>query len=180
MLCIGAGVLASPAVQAQPSYTVSAGQLQQAVAARFPQRYPVGGLLALNIQAPSLRLIPATNRLGAAMAVDATGPALDRSYMGTFDVDFLLRYEASDMSIRATQLRVNTLRLSGLPPEVSMLLGAYGASLAEQTLLEVVVHRLEKKDLAMADLLGLEPGKITVTDQGVVVGFVNKPVGRGG
>lgn len=80
------------------------------------------------------------------------------------------------MSVRATQLRVNTLRLSGLQPEVSMLLGAYGASLAEQTLLKVVVHRFEKKDLAMADLLGLEPGKITVTDQGVVIGFVNKPI----
>lgn len=57
-----------------------------------------------------------------------------------------------------------------------MLLGASNASLAEQTLLEVVVHRLKKKDLAMADLLRLEPGKITMTDQGVMIGFVNKPV----
>lgn len=171
----GAACSAAPGAHGQPSYKVSAEQLQQAVAQRFPMQYPVGGLLDLKVQAPRLRLLPELNRLGAEMVVDAAGPALRNSYTGSFDVDFALRYEASDQSIRAHQLRVNSLRLSGLPPGPSALIEAYGPSLAEQTLQEVVVHRLRPQDLALADGLGLQPGSITVTAEGLVIGFVTKP-----
>ena len=170
----GAASSAPPDARAQPSYTVSSEQLQQAVAQRFPMRYPVGGLLDLTLQAPRLRLLPELNRLGTEMVVDATGPALARSSSGTFDVDFALRYEASDQSIRAHKLRVNSLRLSGLPPGPSALLETYGPAIAGQTLQEVLVHRLRPKDLMLADGLGLEPGTITVTAKGLVIGFVAK------
>ena len=110
---------ASPDGRNQPGYTVSAEQLQQAVAKRFPLRYPLGGLIDLNVLAPRLRLLPEVNRLGTDMIVEAAGPALRRSYAGAFDLDFALRYEASDRTVRAHQLRVNSLRfptsLQGLP-----------------------------------------------------------------
>jgi hypothetical protein len=173
-LLVAAGLGAAPA-QAQPNYTVSAAQLQQAVAQRFPMQYPLGGLVDLGLQAPVLRLMPEVNRLGATMAVDAGGPALGQRYTGNFDVDFALRYEASDKSIRAHQLHFNSLRLAGLPSGPSALIGAYGNSLAQQALLEVVVHHLRPQDLVLADTLGLEPGTLTVTDKGLVIGFVNKP-----
>jgi hypothetical protein len=166
--------LATAAVQAQPSYTVTTAQLQQAVAEKFPMRYPVGGLLELTLQPPKLRLLPEQNRLGTQMAVDAGGPALSRSTTGNFDVDFALRYEASDQSIRAHKLKVNSLSLSGMPPGPAALLQAYGPSLAEQSLLEVVLHKLAPKDLMLADGLGMEPGAITVTARGLVIGFVPK------
>lgn len=173
----GAGLLAWPAVRAQPSYKVSADQLQEAVAQRFPRRYAVGnGLLDLTLQTPRLRLLPELNRLGTEMVVDAAGPALARSSAGTFDVDFALRYEASDQSIRAHQIRFNSLRLSGLPPGPAALLEVYGPALAGQTLQEVVVHKLRPQDLMLADGLGLEPGAITVTAKGLVIAFVAKPV----
>ena len=177
MACIGfggAGLLTLPGAHAQPGYSVSAEQLQEAVGRRFPMHYPMGGLLDLTMQAPRLRLLPEQNRLGAEMVVEAAGPALARSSTGTFDVDFALRYEASDQSIRAHQLRVNSLRLSGLPPGPSALLEVYGPALAGQTLQEVVVHRLKAQDLALADDLGLEPGAITVTAKGLLIGFVAK------
>ncbi|MDB5930479.1 MAG: putative transrane protein [Polaromonas sp.] len=159
----------------QPSYTVSAEQLQQAVARRFPLRYPVGGLIDLNVQAPRLRLLPALNRLGAELAVQAAGPALRRSYSGAFDLDFGLRYEASDQTLRAHQLRVNALRFPDLPPGPAELLGSYGPALAEQALQDVVLHQLQPQDLALPEAMGLQPGSITVTPKGLVIGFVNKP-----
>jgi hypothetical protein len=172
----GAACLALPAAHAaQPSYTVSADQLQQAVAKRFPLRYPVGGLLDLNVLAPRLRLLPELNRLGTEMVVQAAGPALGRSYTGAFDLDFGLRYEASDQTIRAQQLRVNSLRFADLPEGTAELLSAYGPALAEQTLQGVVLHTLRAQDLALSDVMGLQPGTITVTPTGLVIGFVNKP-----
>ncbi|MDP3709213.1 MAG: DUF1439 domain-containing protein [Polaromonas sp.] len=176
-LALGGAARASPDARGQPGgYTVSADQLQRAVAERFPLRYPLGGLLALDVQAPRLRLLPALNRLGTEMLVQATGPALGRSYTGAFDLDFGLRYEASDRSIRAHQLRVNSLRFADLPPGPSALLDAYGPALAEQTLHEVVLHRLRPQDLALPDGLGLQPDSITVTPQGLLIGFVAKPL----
>jgi hypothetical protein len=157
-----------------PRYTLSIAQLESAVAGRFPRRYPVAGLIDLDLQAPRLRLLPAQNRLGATMAVLASGPALRHGYTGEFDVDFGLRYEPADRTVRATGLRVNALRLDGLQPRAAELLQAYGAQLAGQSLSDVVLHQLREKDLALADGLGLQPGSITVTGQGLVVGFVPK------
>jgi len=175
-MALGGAALASPDTRGQPGYTVSADQLQRAVAERFPLRYPLGGLLDLSVQAPRLRLLPALNRLGTEMAVQAAGLALGRSYAGAFDLDFGLRYEASDRSIRAHQLRVNSLRFSDLPPGPSELLAAYGPALAEQTLRDVVLHQLRPQDLTLPDGLGLQPDSITVTPQGLLIGFVAKPL----
>lgn len=165
---------ALPGAQALPGYTVSAGQLQQVVAQRFPLRYPVAGLFDLDLQAPHLRLLPEQNRLSAEMTVEATGPALRHRHSGTFEVDFALRYEASDRTLRAHQLRFRHLHFPDLQPAVSELLNIYGPALAEQSLLEVVLHQLRPQDLALADGLGLQPGNITVTEQGLVIGFVVK------
>ncbi len=159
---------------AAPHYTVSAEQLQRAVAERFPLRYPVPGLLNLDVQVPLLRLLPALNRLGAEMAVQAAGPALQRSHQGTLALDFALRYEASDRTVRAHHLRFQRLQFPTLQPGVVALLNTYGPALAEQTLLEVVLHQLRPQDLALADVIGMQPDSITVTDAGLVIGFVRK------
>ncbi len=159
---------------AQPSYKVSDAQLQQALAKRFPRRYPMGGLLELEAQVPRLRFLPERNRLGVELPMLAAGPALRRSYNGTFDVDFALRFDASDLSIRAHQLRVNALQFEGLPPQTSALLAAYGPSLAEQSLQDVLLHQLKPQDLALPDGMGLQPGSINVLAQGLVIEFVSK------
>jgi hypothetical protein len=178
-LALGAAACAAalPSAYAQPSYKVSAAQLQKAVTERFPRTYPLGGLLDVTVLAPQLRLLPDLNRLGTGMMVQAAGPALQRSYTGVFDIDFALRYEASDLSIRAHRLRVNSFHLEGLPPGQSALLGMYGPALAEQALQDVVLHQLSPQDLALPDGMGLQPGSITVTQQGLVIGFVPRQPG---
>jgi hypothetical protein len=172
----GAAWLALFAAQGQPSYTVTTAQLQDAVAKRFPVRKRAQSILDITVQAPQLRMLTEQNRLGAAMAVEAGGPALRRAYPGTFDLDFALRYEASDMTVRAHELRVNALQFDGLPPQASMLLGSYGPQLAEQALQGAVLHTLKPQDLALPDSMGVQPSTITVTDKGLVIAFVNKPM----
>jgi hypothetical protein len=160
--------------QALPRYKVSAARLQAAVAQRFPMRYPVQGLMNLDVQVPQLRLLPALNRMGADMVVDAAGPALRRSHQGTLEVEFALRYEATDHTVRAHRLRVARLQFPSLQPGVVALLNTYGPALAERTLLEVVLHTLSPQDLALPDTLGMQPGSITVTSAGLTIGFVPK------
>jgi hypothetical protein len=179
-LVVGATARAEPAdsepdAGALPHYTVSADKLQRSVAQRFPLRYPVPGVLNLDVQAPHLRLLPASNRLGAEMVVDAAGSALARRHRGTLEVDFALRYEASDRTIRAHQLRIQRLQFPTLQPGVVAMLNTYAPALAEQSLLEVVLHTLRPQDLALADVMGMRPDRITVTEEGLVIGFSVKP-----
>ena len=166
---------AEDAPQALPSYKVSAAQLQAAVAQRFPMRYPVPGLLNLDVQVPTLRLLPTQNKLSAEMVVEASGSALNRSHSGTLEVEFALRYEATDRTVRAHQLRFKRLQFPSLQPNVVTLLNAYGPALAEGSLLEVVLHRLRPQDLTLPDTLGMQPGSITVTNEGLTIGFVPRP-----
>lgn len=167
-------LLGCASVAAQPRFTVTAEQLQQAVATRFPLRYPVAGLLDLALQPPALKLLPAQNRINATMAVEASGQALHRKQAGTLEVEFALRFDVSDRTLRATALRFKRLSFPGLRPEASEMLNLYGEALSEQALLEVALHQLKPQDMAMADALGMQPGSITVTDKGLVIDFVAK------
>jgi hypothetical protein len=164
----------SPA-PALPRYTVSREQLQAALAQRFRLHYPVQGLLDLELRSPQLQLLPDQNRLSVELAVQASGPALQRSHAGSFAVSFALRYEPADRTIRATQLRLQRLQFPSLQPGVVALINGYAPALAQQSMQEVVVHQLQPKDLALADVMGLQPGSITVTEAGLAIGFVTKP-----
>lgn len=161
---------------AQPSYTVSSQQLERVLAQRFPLRYQVAGLMQVEMHAPSVRLLPELNRLAAELPVQASGPALGRRYAGAVDVDFALRYERADQSIRAHRIRVNGVRMEGLGPDAARLLDAYLRQLSEQALVEVVLHTLRPQDLALAATMGFEPGEITVTPQGLAVRFVPRSI----
>ncbi len=159
-----------------PGFNVPETVLQQSVGQRFPMRYPVPGLLNLDVQVPQLRLLPEQNRLAANMAVLAAGPALNRSHRGSFDVDFALRYESRDRTVRAHQLRLNRLRFPTLAPGVEDMLNTYAPLIGQQMLHEVVLHQLSPQDLAMADALNMQPGSITVTETGLRIGLVLKPL----
>lgn len=171
---VAALAMACTTLTAQPRFTVSAEQLQQVLGQRFPRRYPVAGLMNLDLQVPQLRMLSEQNRLSAIMTVDASGVALNRKQTGTFEVDFALRFEGSDRTIRATQLRFRRFNFPGLSPAGTELLNTYGPTLAEQSFQEVVLHQLRPAELAMADGLGMQPGGITVTEAGLVIGFVAK------
>lgn len=160
-----------------PRHRIPAAQVRDAVAQRFPLRYPAGGLLELSVQAPELRFMADSDRMGAQAAVLAAGPALRRRYPGVLDVDFALRFEPADMTIRAHRLRVVSLQLAGLPPQAQALLDAYVPALARQTWADVVLHTLRPQDLALPDAMGLRPERITVQPDGLLVSFTAKVPG---
>ncbi|MBS0508460.1 MAG: DUF1439 domain-containing protein [Proteobacteria bacterium] len=172
----GALALVAGCAAAQPGYTITTQQLQQALAGRFPRSYALAGLLDLELQTPQLTLLPARNQLNAVLDLAASGPLLARRHNGVLDVDFGLRYEAADRSIRAHNLQLKALRVDGLKPQATALLQQYGQQLADQSLRGVVLHQLQDKDLAPIDALGLQPESINVTPRGLLVRFGPKPL----
>jgi hypothetical protein len=167
---------ASVGAGGQPRYRISREQLQEVLAERFPLRYALSGLLELQIREPHLQLLPEQNRIATQLPIEVSGPALERGYSGWIDLDFALRYEAGDRTLRAHRIRVQSVRLPGLAPDAAALIDAYARAASERALLEVVVHRLRPADLALADTMGFEPGDITVHADGLSIRFVPRPL----
>jgi hypothetical protein len=167
---VGCATASEPS--AQPGYRISAAQLQQVLEQRFPRRFSARGVLDIDLGVPRLRFLAEHNRLGAELPLEASGPALRRRHPGDIELDFGLRYEPSDLSVRAHQIRVNAVRIEGLGRDATALLRAYADEFSQQAFGEIVLHRLRPRDLALPSTMGLEPGDITVTPQGLVISLV--------
>ena len=155
-------------------YTVSLAELLAMLSERFPRRFPLAGLATLELLSPGLALRPEANRLRARVPAVLSGPAVGMPREGVLEVEFGLRYEPKDRTLRAHDIVFHSLEMEGLEPAAAALLQAWAPRLARRALGEVVLHRLEEKDLALLDGLGLQPGAIAVTDQGLSIAFVRR------
>lgn len=158
----------------RPRHKISAGTLFEALSKRFPVRLGLAGLLDVQVSAPRLLLLPARNRIGAALLAQLSGAQLRASQGGEMDVVFALRYEPSDRTLRAHGAEVLDVRWPGLPAEGMQALRSVLPSMTRQ-LGEIVLHQLSPGDLALPDTMGFEPGEIEVADDGVVIFFRPKP-----
>jgi hypothetical protein len=179
LICALAGwpaahLLAQPQ-EPRPRLKVSAAELHQALSARFPVRFGVPGLVELEVSAPQLLLLPARNQLGAALLVQASGPALRRMQAGEMDVMFSLRYEPADQTLRAHHMEILDIRMPGLSADGLQVLRTVLPEVAREVVGEVVLHKFTQRQLALADTMGFEPEKVTVVEDGLVVVFAPKP-----
>lgn len=156
---------------AQPRQKISAAQLHQALAARFPLRIGVEGLLAMQVSAPRLHLLPARNRIGAALLAELSGSQLRQPQAGEMDVAFGLRYEAADRSVRARDPEILDLRWPGLAPDFVDSLRSLLPAMTRDALGELVLHRFTPRELALPDTMGFEPQRLEVVEDGLLVLF---------
>ena len=170
-LCAVSGWPMANAAMSLSGYTVSLAELLAMLSERFPRRFPLAGIATLELRAPALALVPEASRLRARIPAELSGPLLPIPQEGVMEVEFGLRYEPKDRSLRAHDIALQSLEINGLDPAAAALLRAWAPRLARQALGEVVLHRLEPKDLALLDGLGMQPGTITVTERGLSIAF---------
>lgn len=171
VLCALPGWRIATAAMGAAGYSVSLADLLAMLGERFPRTFPLAGIATLELRAPSLALRPEINRLRARVPAVLSGPLLPAPKDGVMEVEFGLRYEPRDRTLRAHDIALQTLEINGLDPAATALLDAWAPRLARQALGEVVLHRLEPKDLALLDGLGMQPGAITVTQRGLAIAF---------
>ena len=152
-------------------WRVSTAQLERGLRDRGPIRHSLAGVLDLSARVDGLRLVPERDRLAAAMKFDTQGPLLPQPWHGSFDLLFGLRYEPSDLSLRAHQLEVSGLRVPRVMGRSAELLQSALNAVSQQFAREVVLHRLNPSDVQWLQSLGLRPGPIDVTADGLVLGF---------
>lgn len=152
-------------------HTITLAQLQAALAARFPRTQALAGGWQLLLQAPQLSLHPESNRLGALCPLDISGPLLRQPRAGELALELGLRYDSATHSLLATDVRVQQLRVDGLPGAAGALLQQLLAQWAEQHWSALPLYQLSSAEQERLQHLGAQPQSLTVTAQGLEVAF---------
>ena len=175
LACTGAPLLARMAPR---SVNVPAERLQLAIAERFPIKQRLADVLELEVLPPRLSLLPASNRLATDVDLNVVDRLLGGRYSGSFSLDFGLRFEPSDNTIRMMGARVNRVSLAGVPEPYQTAITRNAPRLAERLFDNRVLHQFTDKDLSLVNGLGLEPGAISVMPEGLKVMLVPRPLSR--
>ena len=149
--------------------TLSEADLARALARQFPFEGRVLQLVDLRVHTPRLRLLPETNRLATDLQVSLGERLLRGGYRGALSLDYGLRYEPSDQSVRLAQVRVQHLRFEGLPSALQPVIDGIGPLVAEQLLQDLSIYRFTPEDLDAVRGRGYEPGEVNVTRRGVEI-----------
>lgn len=171
-----AGLLLSACSQAVPTkISVTQAQLEQGLRTHFPKKFPIAGLLQLQMQLPQLQLVPQSNQLQTNLPVELSGSVLRQSVTGQMQVRFGLVYAAKDRSVRAERVEVLALELNDASPAMAEMVQTYGLRVAQQALEGFALYNVPSEELELVESLGLQPGAITVTNQGLDVAIVKTP-----
>jgi len=146
---------------------ISESQLTLLLARQFPMERKVLEVIDLNITNPQVSLIPQGNRVGTELDVTALDRLFGSSAMGHVRLDYGLRFQASDHTIRMTQVRVRELTLSSGSNELRGAAQRIGGLVAENALENLVLYRMKPAQADEMDRLGLVASPITVTPAGL-------------
>jgi len=171
--CLAALALAACAGLLGPrTIEIDQERLQQAVARQFPLKGRVVQVLDLDVSVPRLTMRPETNRVGTDFDVTLGETLLKKPLRGSIGLSYGLRYEASDHTVRLTDLRVERLELLDGGDAVKRQLDSYAPNLGARLLGDPVVYTLTERDLANVQGRGLQPGEIRVTPRGLAITLV--------
>jgi len=148
---------------------VSLAQLQQAVERRFPIQRRYLELIDVTVAAPRVLLRPESNRLATEFEVLLGERVFNGQHRGTIALNYGLRFEPSDNSVRLTNVRVDRFEIEGASALLRQQLDRVGVLLAEQTLNERPIYTLRSKDVEAVQSHGYRPGEIRVTPSGLVI-----------
>lgn len=152
---------------------LSQADLQTLIERQFPHQRRVLEVIDINVARPTLRLLPDRNRVGTELDLAASERLTGRTMRGSLSLDYALRYEASDASVRLADVRVQDARLDLGSGPLSPSQSRVGALLAERLLDDFVVYRADAQRLQLIQRLGITAADIVVTSRGIEVRFAD-------
>ena len=146
---------------------ISESQLTLLLARQFPMERKVLEVIDLDITNPQLTLIPQGNRVGTQLDVAAVDRLFGNTATAHIKLDYGLRFQLSDHTIRMTQVRVRELTLASGSSNLHGAAQRIGGLVAEGALENLVLYRMKPAQADEMDRLDLVASPITVTPQGL-------------
>jgi hypothetical protein len=151
------------------SVDISQEQLQQWATQQFPINNRFLALLDLTLGAPRVNLRPETNRIVTAFDVSVSDLIFKTPHKGTLIVNYGVRFEPSDNTVRLTNVKVERVEIDGAPALMQRQFDRMGLQLAEQTMNDRVAYTLRAKEIETMQERGYKPGEIRVTSSGLTI-----------
>lgn len=152
--------------------TLSQADLQRAIEREFPLQRRLFELIDVQIARPTVRLLPERQRIATELDLAASERLSGRTARGALALDYALRYEATDASIRLAQVQVQQIQLDLGSGPLSPSNARVAALLAERLLDDVVLYRADPQRLRQLQQAGVTAADIRVTAQGLEIRFV--------
>jgi hypothetical protein len=148
---------------------LSESEIASLVARQFPQQRRVLEVVDVTMASPRLRLLPDRNRIGTELDLSAAERITGRSVRGSLALDYALRFEPTDTSVRLAQVRVDRVNLESgglvLPASTQRI----GGLVAEHLLEDLVIWRAKPEQAEMMRRLGITQGAVNVTTRGIEI-----------
>lgn len=139
------------------------------LARQFPQERRVLEVIDVQLANPQLALQPERNRLSTALDVDADDRLFGGHAHAHLRLDYGLRYEPSDHSLRLKDVRLQEMAMDAGASTLHGQARRLGALATEHLLENLSIYRMKPDQAERFDALGIEPKSITVTARGVEI-----------
>jgi hypothetical protein len=157
------------------SITLSQGELQGLLDKQFPQNRRLFELFDVRLIQPKVRLLPGAGadpgRIGTELTLDASERITGKRATGALSLDYGLRFEPSDGTVRLTNVRVNEAKINLDDRTLSSQTSRMGGLLAERLLDDFAVYRFPADRLEAIKKVGFNTANIAVTGDGVQMKF---------
>jgi hypothetical protein len=146
---------------------LSESQITLLLARQFPMERKVLEVIDLTASNPQVHLLPDTNRIGTELDVTALDRLFGSSAHGHVNLDYGLRFDPADHSIRMTQVRVRELTLDSGGNSLHGVAQRLGTLVAENVLENQALYKMKPSQADEMDRLNLVASPVRVTAQGI-------------
>jgi hypothetical protein len=161
------GVSGCAGMGGSTTVSISESELALLLARQFPMERKVMEVVDLQVTNPQLRLLPEQNRIASEFDIFALERLLGSRTQGHVSLDYGLRFESSDHTIRLTQVHVRDLTLESGPNALHGASQRIGTLVAEDLLENLPVYKMKQSQVDRMDRMDLAAGPITVTPRGI-------------
>jgi hypothetical protein len=146
---------------------VSESELALLLSRQFPLERKVLEVIDLQVANPQLHLLPDRNRVGTELDVFALDRLFGTRAQGHLALDYSLRFEPSDHTIRMVQVRVRDLTLDSGSNGLHGAAQRIGTLVAEEMLEDLPVYKMKPNLADQMERQNLAAGPILVTAKGI-------------
>jgi hypothetical protein len=175
-LMLTAGLLAGCATpRPQPkTLMVSESKLMQLISGQFPFNSKMLEVLDVGVSSPKISFDAVNNRINTSLDLNVVGSGIvglliKREYKGGLDLNYGLRFEPTDGTVRMTDVKLGKLSVDGAPDLMERPLSRLGAALAQKLLSDQVLYKVSAQDLEAAKGWGYKPGAFKITPGGLAI-----------
>ena len=169
---LAALLLAACAGLVPRAIVLSESELQAQLDRRFPLQRSLLDSFELELSDPRMQLEASSGRLTTELTLRGSDRRSGRSLQGRLALDYALRYEPADGSVRLVQPRVQSLQFDdtpGLSSRRSENMQRMGIVLAERLLDDLVLYRVPAQRLETLRRAGYRPGTLQLTPAGLEI-----------